>query len=164
MSNFSRNMDSRTIALAKQHGIKIYVIPRSDINRYPKTTEHAGEKLSLAWAYVKSKEVFIVKEDFKGFSLYALDFILLHEIGHIVLKTSDEQRADAFALGVHSERFGAASARNIYKHTLLLMYGFDPKTGRFRTGVPDVRDPKEPYAHRAKWILVAAKEKMAAMK
>lgn len=149
---FSKNMDSRTLKLARDHGIKIYVISRDDINKYPKTRERAGEKLTLAWCYIRSKEVFLVKEDFLGYTLFALDFVLLHELGHIICNTQDECRADEFAVGVLAKRHGEKEALKIYKNALLSMYKFNPKTNMFMAGIPTGE-----YSHRQKWLLRAAK-------
>lgn len=149
---FSENMDSRTIKLAREHGIKIYVISRDDINKHPKTCERAGEKLTLAWCYRQSKEVFLVKEDFIGYTLYALDFVLLHELGHIICNTQNECTADEFAVNVLAKRHGEKEALNIYKNALLSMYKFDRKTNLFMAGIPEGE-----YSHRQKWLLRAAK-------
>ena len=149
---FQNNLDSRTIKLARDHGVKIYIISRDDINKYPKTRERAGEKLTLAWCYIQAKEVFLVKEDFIGYTLFALDFVLLHELGHIICNTQNECTADEFAVGVLAKRHGEKQAVNIYKNALLSMYKYDSKTKMFGAGIP-----KGEYSHRQKWLLRAAK-------
>ena len=149
---FSNNLDSRTIKMAREHGITIYVISKSDINKHPKTREHAGEKLTVAWCYLRTKEVFLVKEDFIGYTLFALDFVLLHELGHIICNTQDECKADVFALNVLARRHGERQALDIYKNALLSMYKYDSKTNMFMAGIP-----KGEYSHRQKWLLRAAK-------
>jgi len=149
---FQNNLDSRTIKLAKEHGITIYIISRDDINKHPKTREHAGEKLTVAWCYRQTREVFLVKEDFIGFTLFALDLVLLHEIGHIIYNTSDECVADTFAVNVLAKRHGNEQALKIYKNALLSLYKYDPKTRMFMAGIPEGE-----YSHRQKWLLRAAK-------
>ena len=149
---FQKNLDSRTIKLARDHGITIYIISKDDINTHPKTREHAGEKLTVAWCYRQTREIFLVKEDFIGFTLFALDLVLLHEIGHIIYNTGNECVADEFAVNILAKRHGKQEALNIYKNALLSLYKYDPKTRMFMAGIPEGK-----YSHRQKWLLRAAK-------
>lgn len=53
---------------------------------------------SPAAADIKAKEIFISKRDFPKYSEKQQYFILLHELGHIILDTKDEALADKFAI------------------------------------------------------------------
>lgn len=154
-TSFMKNLMPETFKLAKANDIDIYVVSEKDAAKFCET-----ENVLYACGFLKCsgyKRIYLIKEHLinAGFNRHCLDFVILHEIGHIVNDSENEQVADNYAINHLAVKYGKAEAIKIYKMSLLTTYGFDTKSQSFLF-LPDVR-----YSHRKKWLSEAAKETIA---
>ena len=108
--------------------------------------EAAGNK-KMFMAAVKDRNIIFVADDIKSanFTMPELESIIWHEIGHIVMNTDDEKKADAFSIN----KVGLKTWRSAMVKSWMVACEYSPsRKWSF----------SEKYDHRRKFVVEFLKE------
>lgn len=135
---FPKDMHPYMKKFCDKHNILVFHVPEDDKFNY-------REKpfLELSGAEIKLKVVLI--RSYKYEAICELEFGIWHEIGHIMMKTNNEQIADVFAIEKLRELYGKDEGTKVYLRWLFKRVKLNKDTHEFNS--EPTEEPFD-YSHR----------------
>ena len=111
----SKSMSANMISICNKYGITILIAKRADLRAAGIDVQHDSNH-AFAAANIEDRIIVLNQDGLNdlGLRLHEAWAVMWHEIGHIVLRTENEQEADLYAIKQLKAELGNESGINAY--------------------------------------------------